>query len=273
MPFFSVNLVYQSKVKNFNADQFLRDLRRENTMFRSHRFVTTCFAVTAWGSAASAADLEARHQAPLADTVEVTDLQPFTHVAYIPVGASASSIRIESVKAVNVATKRRTVTSTRYCNQPWSDPGGSMLCQRITDESYVPAYRVTYSYSDWSGVMLADEIRNPYFNFSVYFRPDEISTTLREMLSSRKIKRANLAEFFALTTSWGSSQQVVIDQANSTICDGNYVDGNWVRRDAKCEDRIAYKKVATTSPYVTVRVDPGSSRVEMAAAGLKPQSK
>lgn len=242
-------------------------------MFRSHRFATTCLAIVASGSAASAAEAEKRHPSAPADQVELTDLEPFTHVAYIRAGVSPSSIRIEGIKAMNVATKRRIVTSTRYCNQPWSDPGGSMGCQSIRDESYVPAYRVTYSYSDWSSVMVSDEYRNTYFTFDVYFRPDEISPALREILSSRKIKKAELGEFFALTTSWGTRQEVVVDQAKSTLCDGNYMDGNWVRTNPKCEDRIAYKKVTNPSPYIAVKVDAASARLEASAATLPRQSK
>jgi hypothetical protein len=34
--------------------------------------------------------------------------------------------RIEGIKLVKVATKRRSVTNERYCNQPWAEPSGSM---------------------------------------------------------------------------------------------------------------------------------------------------
>jgi hypothetical protein len=58
--------------------------------------------------------------------------------------------------------------------------------------------------------------------------------------------------------------QIVIDQANSNLCDGNYVDGNWTHTNPKCEDDVAYKVVATPSNYITVKVDPVSSRLETA---------
>ena len=205
------------------------------------------------------------------DAVEITDLQPFTHVAYIPFGADLSSVKIEGIEMVKVATKRRSVTNAAYCEQPWSEPGGSMYCQRVTDESHVPAYRVTYSYRGQS--MASDEYGNTYFTFRVYFRPDEISPDLRRAASSGRIGRSASAEFLRLTTSRESIQQVVIDRASSTLCDGSYVDGNWIHTNPKCEDRIAYTRIMSASPYITVRVDPASSRFERAAAGSGPWQK
>ena len=145
-----------------------------------------------------------------------------------------------------------------------------MYCQRITDESSEPAYRVTYSYRGQP--MASDEYNNPYFTFSVYFRPTEISPRLRDMLSLGKIRRATVAELFEVTTSTDFIQQVAIDDAKSTFCDGNYLDGNWIHTNPKCEDRLAYKKVASPYPYITVRVASASSRVETVAA-TGPQAK
>lgn len=186
------------------------------------------------------------------DLVEIADLQLFTHSATIPAGGDVSSIKIESVKAVMVATKRRSVTKSRDCDQPASEPGGSMDCRHITDESYVPAYRVTYSYR--GEPMASDEYGNRYFTFSVYFHPDEISADLRRVLSLSKVNRAAAAEFFQLTTQREFIQRVAIDGANSTICDGNYVDGNWVHTGPNCEDGIAYTRVEIPSPYITVKL-------------------
>jgi len=170
-----------------------------------------------------------------------------------------------------VATKRRIVTNERDCNQPWAEPGGSMDCQRITEESPVPAYQVTYSYR--GRPMVSDEYGNTYFTFSVYFRQDEISPRQREILALGKIRRAALEEFFEVTTSRAPTQQIVIDSANSTLCDGNYLDGNWTRTNPTCEDKIVYQRVASASPYITVRVDPASSRIEAAAAASGPSRK
>src|SRR6516162_5563399 len=164
-----------------------RTLRRKEktSMFRLH-FVATCFAIITLGTTAiTAGTLVSTRNG---DVMEITDLQPFTHVAEIPVGSQTSSIRIEGIKLVKIATKRRTVTNEVSCNQPWAEPGGSMFCQRTADESPVPAYRVTYSYR--SQPMASDEYGNSDFTFSVYFRPDEISPRLRELVAGGKAQRA-----------------------------------------------------------------------------------
>jgi len=233
-------------------------------MLRSHHFIATCFAIIALGTSAVGASAGMRSATGNGNVVEITDLQPFMHVAYIPTGSAQSSIRIEGVKLVKVATKRRTARNERYCNQPWAEPGGSMYCQRITEESPVLAYQVTYAY--WGRPMVSDEYGNTSFTFSVYFRQDEISPRLREILAWGKIRRAALEEFFEVTTSRATAQQIVIDSANSTLCDGNYLDGNWTNTNPTCEDKIVYQRVASASPYITVRVDPASSRIEAAAA-------
>jgi hypothetical protein len=236
----------------------------EITMRRSHQFIATCFAVIALGTTITAAGAEMQSSSGNGDVVEITDLQPFTHVAYVPAGLGTSSIRIEGIKRVQVFTKRRSVTNERYCNHPWAEPGGSMYCQRTIDESPVPAYRVTYSYRGQP--MTSDEYGSTYFTFSVYFRPDEVSPRLRETLALGKIRRAALEEFFQLSTSRESVQQTVIDPANSAFCDGNYVDGSWIRTNPKCGDRVVYDTVAAASAYISVRVDPAYSRIETAAA-------
>jgi hypothetical protein len=103
--------------------------------------------------------------------------------------------------------------------------------------------------------MASDEYGNTYVTFRVYFRPDEISPELRRALSSGKIGRTVAAEFFALTTSRGSIQEILVDEANS------------VHTNAKCEDGINYIDVASASPYITVDVNPAASRFETAAQG------
>jgi hypothetical protein len=233
----------------------------ENTIsYQTHQIIAACCAILVVGSTAAAAAI-----APdgTGEVEEVTELQPFTHAAYIPFGADLSSIRFEGINAVKVAVKQRQVTNVGDCNQSWPEPGGSMYCQRTADESYVPAYQVTYSYRDQP--MASDEYGNTYFTFHVYFRPDEIGAELRRALSSGKIRRTAAAEFFALTTSRGSSQETLVDEANSYLCDGSYVDGNWVHSNAKCEDRIAYINVASASPHITVNVNPAVSHFEAAA--------
>ena len=231
-------------------------------MFRLNS-VATCFAIITLGTTAiTAGTLDSTRNG---DVVEITDLRQFTHVAEISVGSQTSSIRIEGIKLVKIATKRRTVTNEVYCNQPWAEPGGSIFCQRTADESPVPAYRVTYSYR--SQPMASDEYGNSDFTFSVYFRPDEISPSVRELVASGKIRRAELAELFDVAASRERVQEIVIDQARSALCDGNYVDGNWVHTDRKCEDNIAYRRVSMPTSYIRVEVHLATRRPPRARLG------
>jgi hypothetical protein len=77
--------------------------------------------------------------------VQISDLEPFTHTAYLPVGADLSSIRLEGIKRVKVATKLRSVTDPNDCIDRGIE-GIPPFCSRSTYESRVPAFRVTYSY-------------------------------------------------------------------------------------------------------------------------------
>lgn len=249
-------------------------------MFLTHQFIATCSVILALGSTAAVS--EARHHedvspvtvsAPARDgeIVQISDLHPFTHIAYIPVEADLSSIKIESIKAVKLATKQRSV-NPRDCNELWAEPGGSRYCPLITEESPVPAFRVTYSYRGPSTA--SDEIgRSTYFTFDVYFRPDEIRPGVLRALSSGKISRSAAAEFFQLTTTGDSIQQDAVDQANSTFCDGTYVDGSWIHTNPRCEDSITYQEVASVSPYIKVNVDPVPPSLETAMAGIGPRQK
>jgi hypothetical protein len=225
-------------------------------MFRTHQFFSTSFVMIVLGYTAAAA-------VP-GEVVEFKNLQPFTHIAYIPVGADLSSIRVEGVKAVKVATERRSVTNLRYCEQSYAaEPGGSMYCPEASNESYVPAYQVTYSYRGQP--IASDEYGNTYFTFSVYFRPDELSPGLHRALSSGKMSRSAASEFFPLTISRDWIPQVVVDQENSIFCDGYYLDGNRTRASPNCLESTAYKIVMSASPYVTVKVDVATAPFETAA--------
>ena len=228
-------------------------------MFRSHQFIATCFAIGALAlvpvtvAAARSAEKEA--------SIKIVDLAPFTHVSYIPVGADLSSIRFKGIHAVRVATKERSVTNLHYCDERLTtEPGGSIYCPRITLDSAVPAYRVTYTFT--APPMASDEYGNTSFTFSVYFRPDDISPSLRQALSSGKVSRADASEYFRISASRDSARQVMIDEANSTFCQGEYIDGNWSPTDTKCQDHIVYKRVASASPYVTVKVDAVPARLQ-----------
>jgi hypothetical protein len=47
----------------------------------------------------------------------------------------------------------------------------------------------------------------------------------------------------------------VIDKQHSQFCDGNYVDGSWVRKDPKCQDQVQYISQTVASPNLMVQVD------------------
>jgi len=249
-------------------------------VFRTLTFITACL-VSALISAATAtppiapneniSSIAASAQTKDREVAEIIDLQRFTNIAYIPEDADLSSIRIKGVKAVKILVKRRSVINPRYCGQRWSDPGGSMYCPSTTDESRVPAYRVKYSFQ--AQPMASDEYANKRFTFSVYFRPDEFSPELRRALSTSTFHKSAAGELFNLTTWRDSAQQIVIDQPKSVFCDGNYVEGNWVRKNPKCIDRIALRTVMSPSPYTAVRIDLAPSRLEKAAAEIRSWQK
>jgi hypothetical protein len=192
---------------------------------------------------------------------EITDLHPFTRVVYIPVGADLSSIKFERVKTVKVATKRKFITSR--CEVGYQEPGGSMYCPYIQDESPAPAYQVSYSFS--APPMASDEYRNTRFTFSVYFHPQDLEPAVSRTLSAGGSGREDAAVYFKVTTFPGFVQRTAIDEAASTRCDGNYVDGMWTHTKPTCEDHFTYTTVTAPSNYVTVRVDPTSPRSAMSA--------
>ena len=195
---------------------------------------------------------------------KIKDLHPFTHLASIPASSDPAKIKIEKVKATRVFTKEKTIVDPGYCKDlSFRDPGGSMFCPYTEDASPTPAYEVIYSFKGQP--LASDEYGNRYFTFQVYFRPEELSPGLRRALSIGKMKRAELATYFNLTTSRTPIRAAVINQAKSSFCDGNYVDGNWIQKDPNCKDKVSFKTVTRPSDYITVRVEPISPRPQQAA--------
>jgi hypothetical protein len=186
--------------------------------------------------------------------VETTHLQPFTNIAEIPAGSDLASIRFEGIKAVKVATERTSITDQRYCRPGFPEPGGSMYCPYVQDGSAVPAYQVTYSYN--GPPIGSDEYGSTHFTFSVTVRPEDVSPEVLQMMSARKMNRAAAAADFKVTTYPDFVPRVVVDEANSVFCEGNYIDGLWTHTDRNCQDKVTYKTVAAPSDYIMVRVDP-----------------
>lgn len=215
---------------------------------RKNQFVAFCFTIAGLASVAEGG---------------VTDLQPFTHVARISAGAELASIKLESVKAVKVSTRRTSVTNEQFCEKEYHEPGGSMYCPYTRDESPAPAYQVNYSYSGQP--LASDEYGSTRFTFSVYLRPDELSPEARQTVSTgSKLSAADGEGFFKVTISRDTYRSVAIDEEKSAFCSGNYIDGNWTVDNPQCQARVVYKPVTTPSGYITVKVDPAPRRFEAA---------
>jgi hypothetical protein len=198
--------------------------------------------------------------------ITVKDLNPFTHVVRIPGGADLSSIRFEQAKLVEVPTKVRFAENARYCEQlAFRDPGGSSYCPDTAVEGATPAYEITYSYD--GPAMASDEFGGRHFTFHAHFRPEDFSAGTRKMFSE-KAARSELAPVFHLTSSREPERRVVIDEANSRFCEGNYVDGAWQRKDTQCNEIVKYNTVTTPSEYVTIRIGlSGTEQTARATAG------
>ncbi len=89
---------------------------------------------------------------------------------------------------------------------------------------------------------------------------------MRQVASAEHQNRADIAAYLALSTSQEKVAKTVVDESQSRFCDGNFVEGNWVRSEPTCADRISYKTISVPSDYITVRLDPTASH--RAATGV-----
>jgi len=176
-------------------------------------------------------------------------LSPFTHTASIPAMVDPSTIRFEKLRMVQLAAKTKTTTNLQDCKErQFREPDGTN-CQTTTVEERVKAIEATYSYN--GTVISAGESVPGRDTFAVYFRPEEVGVDG----SPDKLKRDKAASYFQVTTYRPTVEQKVIDMPHSQFCEGNYVDGNWVRKDPKCQDQVQYINQSVPSPYLTVQVD------------------
>jgi hypothetical protein len=74
-----------------------------------------------------------------------------------------------------------------------------------------------------------------------------------------------LATYFNVAASRTPVRAAVIDEANSSFCDGTYMDGNWVQKNPNYKDKVSFKTVTKPSDDITVRVDPVSPQAQQAA--------
>jgi hypothetical protein len=187
--------------------------------------------------------------APVKQAGGLDELNPFTHAASIPAIVDPSTIRFEKLRMVELAAKTKTTTDAQDCkDKQFRDPDGTN-CQTTTVLERVKALEATYSFN--GPVIGAGESTPGRDTFSVYFRPEEVGVDG----PVGKLKRDQAASFFQISTFRPMVEQKVIDKQHSTFCEGNYVDGNWVRKDSKCQDQVQYINQTVPSPYLTVQVD------------------
>jgi hypothetical protein len=190
---------------------------------------------------------------------QTADLHPFTHFASIPASSDPETIKFEQVKARKVFTGLKSTRDPRYCNNvQFNEPSGSMYCPLLQHESPATAYEVTYSFK--GEPLASDEYGNRNFTFQVYFRPEELPSTLQSAISARKVHGTELATYFNVTTSRALVHGSVSDEANSSFCAGHFVDVEWVQNDPRCQDKVSLKNVTTSSDSITVQVEPISQR-------------
>jgi len=186
--------------------------------------------------------------APITQAGQMDQLNPFSHVATIPAIVDPSTIRFEKLRMVDLASKTKTTTDPNCKDRQFRDPDGTN-CQTTTVEEKVKALEAMYSFG--GTVLTAGESVPGRDTFSVYFRPEEVGVDG----PVDKLKRDQAASFFQVNTFRPMVEQKVIDKQHSTFCEGNYVDGNWVRKDPKCQDQVQYINQTVPSPYLSVQVD------------------
>lgn len=180
---------------------------------------------------------------------QTTELSPFTNVATVPATIDPSTIRFEKLRTVDLASKTETTSNPQDCKErQFREPDGSG-CTTTKVVERVKALEARYSYA---GVEVASGEATPgRDSFSVYFRPEEVSIDG----PADKLKRDQAAALFQISTYRPMVEQKVIDNQNSHMCPGNYVDGNWMHTDPNCHDQIQYISKTVPSQYLTVQVD------------------
>ena len=187
--------------------------------------------------------------APVKQAGQLDQINPYTHVASIPATVDPSTIRFEKLRMVELASKTKTTSDSQDCKERQSrEPDGSP-CQTATVVERVQAVEATYSYN--GPAVSSGEATPGRDTFSVYFRPEEVGVDG----PVQKLKRDQAASFFHMSTYRAMVEQKVIDKEHSHFCEGNYVDGSWVRKDPKCQDQVQYTNQTVPSQYLTVQVD------------------
>ncbi|HKD05983.1 MAG TPA: hypothetical protein VKB79_08775 [Bryobacteraceae bacterium] len=178
------------------------------------------------------------------------ELDPFTHVASIPATVDPSTIRFEKVKLVDLASKTQTSADPNCKQKQFRDPDGSN-CEVVKVLERVKAVEADYSFI---GPQLGTGEGDTHPNrqtFSVYFRPEELPISG----DVAKLSHEQAESLFQVSSSRPIVQQKVVDQQNSRLCKGSYVDGNWVLADPNCKEQVQYTNRAVPATYWAVSVD------------------
>jgi hypothetical protein len=93
-----------------------------------------------------------------------------------------------------------------------------------------------------------------------------LAPDVRQAISNGKRSHSDAAGFFKISTSRKLVRNIVIDEAESHYCAGNFLDGSWTTSYPNCKDQIHYKALAAPSDYLTVRIDPAPARAGLASA-------
>lgn len=179
---------------------------------------------------------------------QTNEINPFTNVASIPSTVDPASIRFEKLRNIELASKTKTTTDPNNCKDRQfreSDP----TCQTVQVIEKVKAVEARYSYN--GPVLSTGEASPGRDSFSVYFRPEELAAAGQ----IDKLNREQAESLLDLSTSRPMVDERVIDKAHSHFCDGNYADGNWVRKDTNCKDEVVYITQTVPSPNLQVQVD------------------
>jgi hypothetical protein len=179
----------------------------------------------------------------------INEVNPFTNVASIPSIVDPATIRFEKLKRVELASKTKTTTDPEGCkDRQYRDPDGS-TCTTVAVLERVKAVEAQYSYT--GPVLSAGETIPGRTQFSVYFRPEELAAAG----PVEKLNREQAGSLFETSTSRPMVDEKVIDKAHSQFCAGNYVDGNWMRKDPSCKDQVQYVTQTVPSPNLLVQVE------------------
>lgn len=181
---------------------------------------------------------------------KVEQLNPFTHVDYVPFGTNLSTVKFDKVKTTKVATEKVSTWDEESCRGTVDGP--SAYCPEVTYDKQVPAYHVTYYFETEP-----DETGNIYSSIEFYLAPAELTPAMTAKIAAAKtLSKAERAKLFNLSFDQSPVRREVIDDAHSKFCDGYYTDSGFTKYDDKCEDQLAYKTIVTAPDYVTVTLTP-----------------